>query len=354
MFFLRFANHYKMSAKVTYSVSMYNSALYIEKCARSLFEQTLEDIEFIFVDDASTDGSVDAVKKILEDYPQRKNQVRFVVHERNMGSAASKRDSYLYAKGEYVIVADSDDYAEKDAAEILYNKAKAEDADLVVCSIYQHFKQNTAVLDFWDNKGDQNEAELRKNMILCCVPTGLWCHMVRRDLILVDHFVWPTANFAEDVVISVQMACFAKKIAWVDVPLYHYVYTPQSICSKMDGKSQMQRFFDFVDNYDLVVELLKNQGIYETYHRDMFICYQKRALDMLRMVKDHKGRRQMLKTRLPELEKGFLKGGIFEKPTYREKIYYLAIVSGTYPYVHHLLHDHKFFRLRPEWNNYWN
>ena len=59
-----------MSIKISYIVAVYNVADYIEHCARSLFEQTLEDIEIIFVDDASKDNSVAIIRRTLEDYPQ--------------------------------------------------------------------------------------------------------------------------------------------------------------------------------------------------------------------------------------------------------------------------------------------
>lgn len=70
-----------MTPKVSFLVAVYNVADYIEKCARSLFEQTLEDIEIVFCDDASTDQSLELIKRTLEDYPSRQQQVKFMCHE---------------------------------------------------------------------------------------------------------------------------------------------------------------------------------------------------------------------------------------------------------------------------------
>lgn len=64
-----------MKPKVSIVVPVYKVEAYIEQCARSLFEQTLEDLEFIFVDDASPDESVAIIKRVLDEYPQRKGQV---------------------------------------------------------------------------------------------------------------------------------------------------------------------------------------------------------------------------------------------------------------------------------------
>ena len=80
-----------MGAKVSIIVAVYNVAQYIEQCVRSLFGQTLADLEYIFVDDKSCDGSMDIVRKVLSEYPNREEQVRIIVHEENSSSAAQRR-----------------------------------------------------------------------------------------------------------------------------------------------------------------------------------------------------------------------------------------------------------------------
>lgn len=62
-----------MRAKVSFIVAVYNVAEYIEQCARSLFEQTLEDIEILFVNDASHDDSEEIIRRTAEEYPHRKD-----------------------------------------------------------------------------------------------------------------------------------------------------------------------------------------------------------------------------------------------------------------------------------------
>lgn len=64
--------------KVSVIIPVYNVATYIKRCACSLFEQTLYDMEFIFVDDASPDDSVQILQETLSHYPQRKSQVHII------------------------------------------------------------------------------------------------------------------------------------------------------------------------------------------------------------------------------------------------------------------------------------
>ena len=65
------------------TVPIYNVSKFIERCAHSLFNQTFNDIEYIFVNDCTPDNSVDVLKEIIDIYPQRKNMVRIIEHDVN-------------------------------------------------------------------------------------------------------------------------------------------------------------------------------------------------------------------------------------------------------------------------------
>ena len=76
--------------KVSVVVPVYNVEKHIVKCAESLFNQTLEDMQFIFVDDASPDNSIPLLEQTLERFPKRKLQTIILHHSRNMGLPASR------------------------------------------------------------------------------------------------------------------------------------------------------------------------------------------------------------------------------------------------------------------------
>ena len=98
--------------KVSIIIPVYGVEKYIERCARSLFEQTLDDIEYLFIDDCTPDKSVEILKRVLEEYPHRKSQV--VIHrmEQNSGQAKVREWGMQNATGEYVIHCDSDDWVD--------------------------------------------------------------------------------------------------------------------------------------------------------------------------------------------------------------------------------------------------
>ena len=105
--------------KLSIIVPMYNTEKYIERCARSLFEQTLTGIEFIFVNDCSPDRSLLILKRIIDEYVDRSLVIRIIEHEKNMGLAVARTTGLNQAKGEYIIHCDSDDWIETDMYEVM-------------------------------------------------------------------------------------------------------------------------------------------------------------------------------------------------------------------------------------------
>lgn len=87
--------------KVSVVVPVYNVEPWIERCARSLFGQTLDDMEFIFVDDCTPDNSVAVIERVLEDYPIRKCQTH-IIHQSNQGPLMARTCGQLLATGELV------------------------------------------------------------------------------------------------------------------------------------------------------------------------------------------------------------------------------------------------------------
>lgn len=97
------------------------------------FEQTLSSIEFIFVNDYSPDNSVSILQSVLNQYPNRSPHTKIVHHEYNRGLAAARNTGRSIAQGEYIIDCDSDDWVERNMYELMYQKAKKTNADIVIC-----------------------------------------------------------------------------------------------------------------------------------------------------------------------------------------------------------------------------
>ena len=105
--------------KVSIIVPIYRVEEYIERCAESLFAQTFDDIEYIFVDDCSPDKSVEILQRTLEKYPHRKRLTRIERLSSNSGQAAVRRQGIQLASGDYTVHCDSDDWMDVHANYIL-------------------------------------------------------------------------------------------------------------------------------------------------------------------------------------------------------------------------------------------
>ena len=101
--------------KVSILVPVYKVEQYMERCSRSLFEQSYPNLEYVFVDDCSPDRSIEVLKRVMEDYPERKDAVRIVTHAVNRGVAATRNTCLDHSSGTFLFFLDSDDWLDTNA-----------------------------------------------------------------------------------------------------------------------------------------------------------------------------------------------------------------------------------------------
>lgn len=204
--------------KISVCIPIYNGEKYIEKCIRSLFEQTLDDIEYVFVNDCTPDNSMGIVYDVMEEYPNRKPYIKIINHEINLGIAISNRDALLSTRGEYVITCDNDDWVDLDMYECLYNKAKEINADVVCCDYYLEYpnKRVPSVSHFEGDKDERVKAWIKRKY-----TAFSWATMVR-GTIYRNQVLYITEGYAEDAVRACQVQFYANRYAYIAKPMYHY------------------------------------------------------------------------------------------------------------------------------------
>lgn len=207
--------------KISVVIPIYGVEPYIERCARSLFGQTLtEGIEFIFVDDASPDRSVEILERVLSEYPSRREQTVILRNERNSGIALVRERGVAAARGEYIIHCDSDDWAEPDMYESMLRTAESEEADIVVCDYYE----NRASVQIHKKVAEKSPIpQFMHRLIRNEIPSFLWNKLIKRELYeSVSVRFYPDINMLEDRTLLLRMACHSVKNRYVPKPLYHY------------------------------------------------------------------------------------------------------------------------------------
>ena len=119
--------------EISVLVPVYNVEQYLEQCLDSLLAQTFENFEMICVDDGSSDRS----GAILDAYGASDSRIR-VIHKRNTGYGNSMNAALDHAKGKYVAILESDDFAEPDMLQKLYDAAGAQEADVGKGTFYNY------------------------------------------------------------------------------------------------------------------------------------------------------------------------------------------------------------------------
>ena len=128
--------------KVSVIIPVYNVSSFIRRNVKALMGQTLEDSEFIFVNDATQDDSIEIIKEEIENYPSRKPYVTILNHESNKGLPVARNTGLAVAKGDYMYHCDSDDWVEPDMLEKMLKAAEDNNADIVYCDFFLSFEKN--------------------------------------------------------------------------------------------------------------------------------------------------------------------------------------------------------------------
>lgn len=245
-----------MRPSVSVIIPVYNVERYIGECVRSLFGQTLEEVEFIFVNDCTPDRSMDVLRRVMEDYPQRIPLTRIVDKPRNEGIAAARRSGLEIAAGEYVIHCDSDDWMEPDMLERMYTEARAHDAGAVVCGM---MKDDTPAFSRYTMEGVDCRDFILEDMVAANEVQSLCRYLVRNDLYSRD-IVFPTSNQGEDRALMLQLVYYSDSVYCIRDPLYHWRTNAASVTRDPSEEAIMRRFEGDCANTRLEEAFLEGMG----------------------------------------------------------------------------------------------
>lgn len=253
--------------KVSIIIPVYGVEKYIERCARSLFEQTLNNLEYLFIDDCTPDNSIKILKRVLEEYPSRKEQT--VIHrmENNCGQALVRKWGMQNATGEYVIHCDSDDWVDTKMYEIMYEEAVAVNADVVVCDYYVVDESTKNYIAKGCHATDNEK--FVENLILQRDSWSLWNKLFKRSVYSNKPILYPKGAMGEDLVICLQLLLNSQRLAYLNKPYYYYYTNVNSITKKQSKDAIVKRFQQSVANATILLDICKQWNIYDKYKEDI-------------------------------------------------------------------------------------
>ena len=198
--------------KVSVIIPIYNVSRFIVRCVNSLMMQTLDEIEYIFVNDATPDNSMELLRGVIERYPGRSAQVRIVNHMQNKGLPAARNTGLNVATGEYIIHCDSDDFVEPDMLELMYQTAKERDADFVWSDWFLSYENKER---YMVQPSYSTPYEALKGMLDGSMKYNVWNKLVKRSLYVDNDISFPAGHGMGEDMTMIRLAACATVIAYI-------------------------------------------------------------------------------------------------------------------------------------------
>ena len=245
-------------------VPIYKVEAYLDRCVRSIAEQTYENLEIILVDD----GSPDSCGAMCDAWAEHDHRVK-VIHKENGGLSDARNAGLAVAIGEMIAFVDSDDSIEPEFLEKLHGVLVKQDADIAVCAV-----------SFVDEEGnvlrqrhtaqvqsmDKMEA-LYRLVLEDGIYQTVWNKLYRREVIGKTAFA--AGKCHEDEFWTYQVFDRIEKLAVVSQPMYNYLQRTSSIMGlgynprRLDGLEARFLRMDYLQKYEELAAMTRQQFVFD-------------------------------------------------------------------------------------------
>jgi len=259
--------------KISVIVPVYNARDYVVSCFESLVNQSMDEIEVIFVDDHGTDDSIETLKRKVDDYTGR-IQFLFLETSSNSGPGSARNLGIEAAKGEYVAFVDSDDWIEADFCELLYKAASKKDADLAYCDIRIDNMRDGSSREMANPRVSGGEfTEKKHKYFLSRFVSFFTTFLYRRTFLVEKGLRFPSTRSSEDSCFLTSCIIAAERVASVPKPLYHYVQRRFSLSTGEDPEKYLQK----LSSFDGLMDYATRNDLYPKYREELDFIYIKKA-----------------------------------------------------------------------------
>ena len=216
-------------------IPVYNTKQYLQSCLDSILSQTYTDLEILFIDDGSTDGSA----QLLDAFAARDRRIR-VIHQENGGVCAARNRGIEEARGDYLSFIDSDDTLEPDMYEILIKCIREYDVDIAHCS---YNRVTNGIVKPIGNSG-QVSLQSREEALRCLLTGKLFVGSCWTKLYA--HRLFEAVRFPsgirtnEDMLVNFQAFSQVEKSVFIDVCKYNYLTSETSSCIRTPQRKRAE------------------------------------------------------------------------------------------------------------------
>lgn len=210
-----------MEKMITVIIPVYNVELYIDKCIKSILDQTVTNYEIIIVDD----GSTDRCGMICDEWEKKSDKI-ISLHKKNGGLSDARNYGVKYVKTQYVTFIDSDDYVEPQYIELL-EKGLEVGADLIITDHIQEYENQPQKAKILSGYKLMTPKEALIQMCYENVPSSAWGKLFQTDLI--KQVPFPVGKIYEDLFSVPEYIRLSKAVAYNESQTYHYLQRKGSI-----------------------------------------------------------------------------------------------------------------------------
>ena len=260
----------KEKVKVSIIVPIFNVEQYLERCVQSLFSQTYDNIEYIFVDDGSTDNSIQVLNNVIKSI-SRKLDIKVLKHEKNLSLPTARNTGLDCSSGEYIAFLDSDDWVESNWISDLVGFAIAGNYDITYCDYYESYDTHEKYIS---QCCGVSRIDCLKKMFMGKMHCSVSNKMFRRSLFVDNRIRFVDgANMFEDVGTVCRLFSVTQKIGYKPSAYFHYVqYNKSSIIkSRTDSNKQRRAVLQQIKNLSVVSEFLCTKDFFPEVEREFSI-----------------------------------------------------------------------------------
>lgn len=230
--------------EISVIVPVYKAEQYLDRCVKSILEQTYQNFELILVDDGSPDNS----PSLCDEWAKNDNRIH-VIHKENGGASSARNAGLKIAKGNWIAFADSDDWLDKTALKTLYDLANQYNVPMAIGGMQVVQKYTDASIVMKQNAKMLSNADLMSRFFrLNGEPDthSVWGAIIRRDILVDYSFVEGRMN--EDVETCYYLARKCEAAVYTDAPLYNYFKNIEGVTNSGFSKKKL----DLLDIWDIV------------------------------------------------------------------------------------------------------
>ncbi len=265
-----------MSKKVSVIIPCFNATKWLPKCFLSLVQQTIgiENIELIFVDDASTDNGEtwNMLQEFECAYPE---SILILKLEENMRQGGARNIALQYATGEYIAFVDSDDFVTSDFLQVVYKAALEYNADFVQFE-YCYYTENLGAVS--SNRTISPEVinitssiERKQLLVSEKITYGCWNKLYRRSLIELANVSYAEHTIYEEPLFVYPLLFYANKIIILDNVLYFY---RQNNTGTMRHDMEQENTLKMHENVQLAVwNFMKRSPFFREYYEEIKLYF---------------------------------------------------------------------------------